>query len=189
MVYGKLWFTMFQSGMFQTYQAPPGFEYKPDFITPEEEILLLEEFAKVPLKPYEYKGYDSKREIKSFTRRFGYPPFLIPFLKRTAEFAKVKLENIRHALITRYDAGTAIGWHRDQPPFEKVIGISLGSSAHFRFRKRAWKEKKPVWEHATVTASPRSIYIMAGASRYEWQHSIPAVPSLRYSLTIRTIEK
>lgn len=177
---------MFQPGMFQSLQGPPGFEYQPNFITPEEEQILLEKVSDIPLKTYEYKGYESKRQVKSWTKAYGYPPFLFPILKRVADFARVKVETIRHAMITEYSPGTAIGWHRDQPPFTKIIGISLGSSAHFRFRRKDWSNQK--WSHVKVVAEPRSIYIMAGASRSDWQHSIPPVPALRYSLTMRTVE-
>jgi alkylated DNA repair dioxygenase AlkB len=179
---------MFQPGMFQSLQGPPGFIYQPDFITPEEEQILLREVSAIPLKTYEYKGYESKRQVKSWTSSYGYPLFLFPILKRVAEFAKVKIETIRHAMITEYSPGTAIGWHRDQPPFIKIIGISLGSPAHFRFRRKNWSDKNGKWNHLKVVAEPRSLYVMAGASRSDWQHSIPPVPALRYSLTMRTVE-
>jgi alkylated DNA repair dioxygenase AlkB len=174
---------MQQKELFDLPKGPPGFVYKPEFITKEEEEKLLEIFSKTPLKPYLYQGYLSKRKVKSFTKKTGYPEYLIPILRRVAKFVGVPFDSIGHAMITEYQPGTPIAWHRDQPPFEKIIGISLGSPVPFRFRKGDGKK----WQRITITAEPRSIYIMAGPSRYEWQHSIPKVENLRYSLTMRTI--
>jgi alkylated DNA repair dioxygenase AlkB len=39
----------------------------------------------------------------------------------------------------------------------------------------------------TLTAEPRSLYMMRGESRQIWQHSIPAVEQRRYSITFRTM--
>jgi alkylated DNA repair dioxygenase AlkB len=33
---------------------------------------------------------------------------------------------------------------------------------------------------------PRSIYLLRGPARWEWQHSVSATRSLRYSITFRT---
>jgi alkylated DNA repair dioxygenase AlkB len=37
-----------------------------------------------------------------------------------------------------------------------------------------------------VTLERRSAYILSGAARWNFQHSIPAVKELRYSITFRT---
>lgn len=39
---------------------------------------------------------------------------------------------------------------------------------------------------ASFIAEPRSGYLLRGPSRTEWEHSIPAVDALRYSITFRT---
>ena len=168
--------------------GPPGFRYKADFITPQEEEMFLEEFRKTPLKNFQWEGYESKRRVRGFKSEFGYPEFFKPILKRVAAFAGVLPSHIKQALITEYSPGTQIGWHRDQPPYDKIIGLSFGSPVPFRLRKIS-KEPARKWERITVTAEPRSIYIMAGASRSLWQHSIPPVPDWRYSLTMRTVER
>ncbi|HSJ76270.1 MAG TPA: hypothetical protein VK899_08835, partial [Gemmatimonadales bacterium] len=67
----------------------------------------------------------------------------------------------------------------------EVIGISLLSSCRFRFRRKAG----PGWERVSLIAEPRSAYLLSGASRTEWEHSIPAVDSLRYSITFRNFRE
>lgn len=173
-----------QQELFKISKEPEGFRYEPDFITPLEEASLLVHFKTLNFTNYQHGEYQAKRKIISYTATRGFPTFLEPFIVRAAKFANVPLASIQHALISEYMPGTPIGWHRDQPPYNMVIGISLGSAAPFRFRKEVGKK----WERITINAFPRSIYIMSGPSRYVWQHSIPPVESLRYSITMRTIK-
>jgi alkylated DNA repair dioxygenase AlkB len=86
-------------------------------------------------------------------------------------------------LFTEYEAGVGIGWHRDKPHFEHVFGLSLASACKFRFRRKA----RGRWERFTFDAKPRSLYMMSGDSRHVWEHSIPPVEILRYSVTFRTM--
>ena len=167
----------------QDIQGPEGFRYEPDFLTVAEEIRLLEEFQKITLEPYIFEGYEAKRRIKSYTKS-DFPSFLLPIIKRAARFGDVPMAKIEQTMITEYSPGTPIGWHRDQPPYHKVIGISLGSTVPFRFRR----PKGTKWERITINAEPRSIYLMSGPSRYEWQHSIPPVEDWRWSVTVRSVE-
>jgi alkylated DNA repair dioxygenase AlkB len=162
---------------------PPGFSYAPEFITEKEEQELMAHFKDVSLHNYVHLEYAAKRRIHSYTSHTGYPDFLRGIIGRAATFAGEQYEHIEHAMITEYTPGTQIGWHRDMPPYNKVIGISLGSAAPFRLRKQT----DTVWERITITAEPRSIYVMSGDARYVWQHSIPPVTALRYSITMRTI--
>jgi alkylated DNA repair dioxygenase AlkB len=37
--------------------------------------------------------------------------------------------------------------------------------------------------------TPRSRYVLAGAARSFWQHSIPPTKDVRYSMTFRTLNK
>ena len=90
------------------------------------------------------------------------------------------------ALVTRYPPGSVIGWHRDAPAFgPTVAGLSLGSSCLLRFQ-RGRADNRRVYE---VELAPRSAYVLAGAARASWQHSIPAVPELRYSITFRQLRR
>jgi alkylated DNA repair dioxygenase AlkB len=86
-------------------------------------------------------------------------------------------------LVTEYAPGAAIGWHKDRSVFGDVVGISLVSPCTFRLRRKAGMR----WDRRNLTAEPRSVYLLRGPSRYEWEHSIPAVNQLRYSLTFRNI--
>src|SRR4029079_7919518 len=96
-----------------------------------------------------------------------------------AEFGDLEPSALEHALLIEYKAGAGIGWHRDRPQFGDVIGISLLAPCSFRLRvSRAAR-----WERRSLTADPRSAYLLRGASRMEWEHSIPPLETLRYSVT------
>ena len=91
--------------------------------------------------------------------------------------------SVRQALCTEYEAGVGIGWHRDKPQFDKILGLSLGAACKFRFRRRNGER----WERHTLEAAPRSLYMMDGEARSQWEHSIPPVELQRYSITFRTM--
>jgi alkylated DNA repair dioxygenase AlkB len=180
-----LFLLVYQKPLFYTPpQEPEGFTYKPEFLSMQEETDLLHIFSTIELTAYIHEEYEAKRRIKSYAKQTGYPSFLEPFIEKAAGYAKVEVHAIEHAMITEYSPGTQIGWHRDMPPYEKIIGISLGSAVPFRFRRH----HDEAWERITYTAEPRSIYSMEGPARYVWQHSIPPVEELRYSITMRTVQ-
>ena len=111
------------------------------------------------------------------------PALLLPLRDRAAAFAGLAPAALQHVLVTEYGPGAAIGWHKDKSVFGEVIGISLVSACTFRLRRKAGA----TWERASLVAEPRSAYLLRGASRSEWEHSIPAVDSLRYSITFRNL--
>jgi alkylated DNA repair dioxygenase AlkB len=113
------------------------------------------------------------------------PPFLIPVRERAAAFAGLAPDRLAHALITEYRPGTSIGWHRDRPNYGEVIGVSLSSPCAFRMRRK----RGIGWERAVRRLDRRSVYLMRGPSRWEWEHSIPAVHELRYSITFRSMRE
>jgi alkylated DNA repair dioxygenase AlkB len=43
------------------------------------------------------------------------------------------------------------------------------------------------YETYALELEPRSAYILGGEARSRWQHMIPAVKALRYSLSFRTV--
>ena len=55
----------------------------------------------------------------------------------------------------------------------------------FRLRRKVGEK----WERTSVAAEPRSIYLLSGPSRTEWEHSIPPVDALRYSVTLGAIRE
>jgi len=111
------------------------------------------------------------------------PAFLLPIRDAAAASFGIESASLEQALLLEYPPGSTIGWHRDRPVFGDVVGISLLSVCTFRFRRKAGGK----WERRSLTAEPRSAYILQGPARKEWEHSIPAVPELRYSITFRSV--
>jgi alkylated DNA repair dioxygenase AlkB len=175
---------------------PGGFVYRADIVSLEEERALLERIRELPLKEFEFHGYTGKRRVMSYGWKYDFttravqqadeiPSWLLPLRETAAGFAGLKPDKLQQALVTEYDLGAAIGWHRDKAMFGDVIGISLLSACRFRFRRKAGSS----WERASLTVEPRSVYLLRGPSRTEWEHSIPAVEALRYSITFRSFRE
>src|SRR5215213_6201190 len=177
-------------------EPPEGFVCRLDLITEDEESELVRNIERLPLKEFEFHGYLGKRRVISFgwhydfgnaslNRVEGIPEFLFPLRERAAAFAGLNGENFPHILITEYTPGTPIGWHRDKAVFEDVVGVSLLSACNFRLRRKTAQG----WERFTKTLGPRSAYLLRGAVRTQWEHSIPAVDELRYSITFRSLRQ
>jgi alkylated DNA repair dioxygenase AlkB len=90
----------------------------------------------------------------------------------------------QHVMVTEYSPGAGIGWHRDKAVFGQVVGVSLLSTCVLRLRRAVGVKK---WERVNVSAAPRSAYFLSGRARSEWEHSIPQVNALRYSITFRNL--
>jgi len=172
-----------------------GYVYQAEFLSREEEAGLLTAIQQLPLTEAEYKEYRAKRRIMSYGGRYDFnsnelragepiPPFLLPLRARAAAWAGRPAEEFTHALIAEYSPGTQLGWHRDVPNFERVIGVSLNSAARMRFRPYP---PKPRERSIALELEPRSVYRLEGAARWDWQHSVPPVPALRYSITFRSL--
>lgn len=175
--------------------APAGFGYQTDVIAEVDEQRLVAEFAKLEFTPFEFHGFVGKRRVVSYGRRYDFsegglkgaedvPAFLLPAREAAAHAFGLEPAKFQQVLLTEYAAGAAIGWHRDRPVFGDVIGISLLSSCTFRFRRRTGAK----WERRSAELEPRSVYLLTGSARTEWEHSIPAVQELRYSITFRTLK-
>ena len=173
---------------------PPGFRYWPNVVSVNEERTLLDCLRALPFKEFEFQGYLGKRRVVSFGWRYDFnelvlqqtddiPSFLHPLRETAARAADLSPSQLQHVLVTEYSPGAAIGWHRDKAVFGDVIGISLLSPCVFRLRRKVGT----TWERVSLTAEPRSAYLLRGASRTEWEHSIPAVEALRYSITFRNL--
>lgn len=174
----------------------PGLRYHDDILSAGEESDLIRRIDAENLAPFRFQQWTGKRLTATFgwsydfeTGRFGpthpLPPFLMPFRERAAEFSGLPASSLEQVLLIRYDAGAGIGWHRDRPVFEHVIGISLGSPAPMRFRQRLDKG----FRRMTIPLAPRSICLLSGEARHEWEHSIDALPTSRWSITFRTLSE
>jgi len=173
---------------------PQGMRYVPQLISADEERALLEELRTLPFREFEFHGFLGKRRVVSFGWRYDFgggglqqapemPEFLLPVREQAARFAGIEPSSLQHALLIEYPPGAGIGWHRDRPDFADVIGISLLSPCTFRLRRRNGAK----WERRSMVAEPRSAYLLRGASRTEWEHSIPPLAMLRYCITFRSL--
>ena len=180
------------------FGEPPiaGLDYWTDFISAEEERALVEQLSSEELAPFRFQGWTGKRLTRTFGWRYDFddssfepadpiPAWLQPLRDKAAALARVAPGDFAHALLVRYDPGAGIGWHRDRPVFETVVGISLGSPAVLRFRKR----RSGGFDRVKVPVDPRSAYRLSGPARHEWEHSIAPGETLRFSITFRTLSQ
>ncbi len=171
-----------------------GLQYRPDFISVTQEQELARALSVLSLKPFEFHGYVGNRRVLSFGLRYDYsrrsveqaaepPPFLFNLRELIAGFTGRSAKEFCQIGINEYRPGAGIGWHKDKPEFGDVVGISLLSAVRMRFRKRSGDS----WLRTFHLLEPRSIYILTGEVRHEWEHSIAPVAAPRYSLTFRTL--
>jgi alkylated DNA repair dioxygenase AlkB len=173
---------------------PEGLAYRPELVDAAEEAALAARMAELPFKAFEFQGYLGNRRTVSFGLHYEFngsglreteamPEWLLPLRGRAAAWAGLEPEALEHVLLTEYAPGAGIGWHRDRPVFEDVVGLSLLAPARLRFRRKAGE----TWERKALVAEPRSAYLLRGPAREEWQHSIAAMEALRYSITFRSL--
>ena len=175
---------------------PPGFKYEPEVLSKDQEEQLLRKFKNLPFKEFEFHGFLGKRRTVSFGWKYDFsqralhkaddiPPFLQDLREVAAAFAGLAPEKLHQVLVLEYGPGAGIGWHKDKAVFGDVIGVSLLSAANFRLRRQVGDQ----WQRVSLTAEPRSAYLLSGEARSEWEHSIPPVDALRYSVTFRNLRE
>jgi alkylated DNA repair dioxygenase AlkB len=179
---------------------PHGLVYREDFISAQEEQELVSEIRALPLREAQYQQYTARRRTVSYGSSYDFthlqsrpappiPEFLGWLRERAAHWVGVgvgvRSEDFVQALVSEYQPGTPLGWHRDVPDFETIIGISLAGTARLRFRPYPWKPEKKAQVFALELA-PRSAYILRDEARWGWQHQVPPTKMLRYSITFRT---
>ncbi|MDB5998462.1 MAG: 2OG-Fe(II) oxygenase [Rhizobacter sp.] len=176
---------------------PDGLVYEPEFLSRTEEAELIELIATLPLSEAKYKSYTARRRVISYGGSFDYDAntlrpaealieSLHPLRQRVARWLGVEPLSLKHTLVAEYKPGTPLGWHRDVPDFEQVVGISLGNDAVLRFRPYPPVQPKRS-DVVKLTVAARSIYLMQGPSRWAWQHSVQPVDAMRWSITFRTL--
>jgi alkylated DNA repair dioxygenase AlkB len=176
-----------------TSDFPQGLRYEAGFVTPRAETEAIGHIKALPLQPFQFGRFEGKRRVASFGFSYDYEtrrleraepiPTWLHELVAAVEGFGGKGTKIAQILCTEYDVGVGIGWHRDKAQFDRIFGLSLGSSCKFRFRRKVGA----AWQRFTLEAEPRSLYLMTGEARGKWEHSIPAVESPRYSITFRTL--
>lgn len=180
------------------FDAPPpglpeGLVYRPDFLSVEEAAAYVEHLRTLPFAAFRFHGFEGLRRVVSFGWRYDFdqgglkqaepfPDWLRPLAGRATDFAGLAPHAFVHALLTEYAPGAGIGWHRDRPQFEDVVGVSFLAPCRFRFRLRDGHG----WRRAALIAEPRSAYLLRGPARRVWEHSIPPMDALRYSITFRS---
>ncbi len=178
---------------------PHGLAYEAAFVDRDQEHALIDVIAALPLREARYKEYTARRRVYAFGSQFDFdayrlepqpigvlPPSLQRLRERLAAWAGVAPDDFVHVMVAEYTPGTPLGWHRDAPDYELIAGVSLGGAA--RLRLRPWPPHHPKKDDiVTLDLAPRSAYRMAGTARWGWQHSVPAVTALRWSVTMRTL--
>lgn len=176
---------------------PDGLTYRSEFVTKEDETALIANVEHLPFNEVRMHGVVARRMTIHFGYDYDYegwkitpaeppPEFLRPLIVQCAEAAKIDVNAIEQVMVARYPPGAAIGWHRDAPMFgSPVIGVSLASACTMRFRRKSGDG----WETHAQLLERRSLYILDGAARTRWQHSIPKTKELRYSITMRTVRR
>ncbi len=115
---------------------------------------------------FRFQQWLGKRLTRSFGWRYDFTDlelaeaeaildWLMPVRARAAALAGLEAEALVQALVTRYDPGAGIGWHRDRPVFEHVVGVSLGAPTALRLRRRRADGK---FDRAELPLAPRGAY-------------------------------
>jgi len=189
--------TLFERGP----EAPEGLIFEPDFLTIAEENELIHVIRALPFGEVRMHGVVAKRRVAHFGLRYAFtshqlsPTSEIPdefsaIRLRAAQLAGVDPHAFSEVLVTEYPPGAGIGWHRDAPPFGIIAGISLSANCTMRFRKETESTKGTAAkrETAAIALPQRSLYVLAGTARTDWQHSIRPIAETRYSITFRTLK-
>jgi alkylated DNA repair dioxygenase AlkB len=179
--------------LFGEVGMPPGFRCASELLSKAEEQILVRKFATLPFKPVEFHGHLGNRRIVSYGHRYDYaaralrdaeaiPTFLDPLRAIASGFSGIPTTVFEQVLVTEYAPGAGIGWHRDKPMFENVVGLSFLAPCALRLRRKAGTK----WERISFQIEPRSAYLLRAPAREDWQHSIGPIEKLRYSVTFRT---
>jgi alkylated DNA repair dioxygenase AlkB len=178
--------------------GPPGFEFYPNFLSTEEERELIGHCEATELHTFNFQGYEAKRKVASFGYDWDFthrtlskgkdiPPAFNSLINKVTDKLAISRDSIAELLVTEYPQDSVINWHRDAPPFDLIAGISLLSDCVFRFRPHEVARRGRTTT-LSIDVPSRSLYVMKGLSRSDWQHSIKPVKSRRFSITLRTLK-
>jgi alkylated DNA repair protein (DNA oxidative demethylase) len=179
--------------LYMPIDVPEGFIYRSDFLSEGEEEQLLERIKDIEFSEFRMRDKIARRRVAHFGWLYGYdsaqiepgppiPEFLRSLQKRAAALLEIEPNELVEALLTKYPPGAGIGWHRDAWVFGTVVAVSLLSPCRLRLREGASAKTR-----VSIDIEPRSAYVLRGAVRSRWQHTISPTKALRYSITFRTL--
>ncbi len=179
-------------------RLPEGMRYCADFISADEADGLLAGIERLDFQPFEMRGVVAKRRVAFFGESYGreqaaeIPRFLQPLQAKLAAWAGIVADAFAMALVNQYEPGSPIGWHRDAPQYGMVAGVSLLSACRMKLRPyispgdaQAHRARRRATHELVL--QPRSAYLLTGPARTDFEHHIPPVTALRYSITFRTL--
>ena len=167
----------------------------PDAIDAAAERAIAAAIDAAPLAPFQFGPWQGKRLTANYGSAYDYqrarptpapplPGWLADLAARLAPLVGREPSAFVQALLTRYDPGAGIGWHRDRPQYGEILGLSLTAPATMRFRRRL---PEGGFARAEALLPPRAAYLLSGEARSEWEHSIAPMAATRRSLTLRTM--
>lgn len=172
---------------------PEGFQYIPDFLSKEEVHAWVSWVEQLTFRHQLARGRPMRRGYAMFG--FEYitdgrkirPASPFPERLKSLSIGIVGLSpagtEFNQCIVTRYPAGAGIGWHTDAASFRGcVAGLSFGADGLFLIRRRGEARASH-----TLAITAGSLYVMAGSSRWDYEHSLKAVKATRYSLTFRHV--
>ena len=179
--------------LFGGLELPAGFRYTPEVLSSGDERELVQQFEKLPLKPFEFHGYQGNRRIYAFGHKYMFagqepradasiPDYLRPLTDIASQISGMPANAFEQLMVTEYAPGAGIGWHRDRPAYEDIVAVSFLAPCTLRLRRKVGED----WERRFAHIEPRSVYLLHGPVRDSWQHSITPMDVLRYSVTLRT---
>jgi alkylated DNA repair dioxygenase AlkB len=184
----------YQGELFAPAPPVPGLTLVEDAVSAEEDAELARLLDAAPLAPFRFGQWQAKRLTASYGSGYDFtrqrvaeappmPEWLLALRDALAPLAGRRPEEFVQAQLIRYDPGTGIGWHRDRSQYGEVIGLSLTAPATFRLRRRT----PAGFERRSVELPARSLYLLSGEVRREWEHSIAPMDATRRSITFRTL--
>ena len=112
-----------------------------------------------------------------------FPELLAALRKKVAVFAGRPVSEFQQGGVNQYPPGAGSGRHKEKSQFGAIVSVSPLASATMRVRRPQGDR----WIPRSQELNPRSIYILDGEARTSWEHRVPPVSALRYSLTFRTL--
>ena len=172
-----------------------GFAMLEEAIPASMEAELAARIDAAPLEPFRFGQWTGKRLTCSYGSAYDFtrhrvaeapplPDWLAALRDRLAPLAGLDPGAIAHALLIRYEPGAGIGWHRDRPQYDEVLGLSLSAPAVLRLRRRT---PDGGFDRRSVHLPQCSLYHLSGEARREWEHSIAPMEVTRRSVTLRTL--